>query len=70
MRSSELQSLQPSQPLPSIHHLSYTKVSVLPESEEFAVLFYGFGQRIYSILLKIVIYLDQDTYPAKPKFPL
>jgi len=34
--------LQPSQPLPGILHLSNTRISVLPEGEEFLVMLYGF----------------------------
>jgi hypothetical protein len=34
--------LQPSQPLPGIFNLSYPRVSVLPEVEEFFVVFDGF----------------------------
>jgi hypothetical protein len=34
--------LKPSQPLPGIFNLSYPRVSVLPEGEEFLVVLYGF----------------------------
>jgi hypothetical protein len=34
---------QPSQPFPGILDLNDTRVSILPEIEEFIVLLYGFG---------------------------
>jgi hypothetical protein len=43
---------QPSQPLPCIIYLSNTRISVLPEGEEFLVVFYGFvnkNRRIISV---------------------
>ncbi len=38
-----MRSLQPFKPLPGILNLSNTRVSVLPEIEEFLVMLYGFG---------------------------
>jgi hypothetical protein len=39
--------LQSSQPLPHILHLSYPRVSILPQVEEFFVMLDGFGVIIY-----------------------
>jgi hypothetical protein len=36
---------QPSQPLPGILNFSNTRVSILPEGEEFLVMLYGFALR-------------------------
>jgi hypothetical protein len=38
-----LLTFQPSQPLPSILNLSYARVSILPQVEEFLVMLDGFG---------------------------
>jgi len=37
-----LMTLQPSQPLSGIFNLSYTRLSVFPEGEEFLIRLYGF----------------------------
>ena len=45
--------LQSGQPLPRILNLSYPRVSVLPEVEEFLVVLYGFGFQAFGLLIII-----------------
>ena len=57
---------QPSQPLPRIHNLSNTRVSILPEVEEFLVMFYGFGLPAFLLDLLIILAQEGSNAAADP----
>ena len=61
----KLMALQSSQPLPHIFNLSNTRISVLPEGEEFFVVLYGLGRFFFYVFL--LVFTDFYITARKPQ---
>ena len=66
--SGNLLDFQPRQPLPRVLHLSYPRLSILPEGKEFLVMLYGFGAiaLLFADFTQHVEAFCVDISPAHP----